>query len=330
MAALIPAGVRRRLDNTESICADIKSLRDVVRGVGLLATKDDEPGVFVRSVRATSIQLVASTAAADEIGSLTFGNVGVSIPVDIGADSRTITTIMTKFDFNIRNCEESSVDLLDVVKVQDECIEALNGTTAAMAPIKPPDSVVSVEFRDPLDNGGGLAIEPANLENPIVLQLPLGNLENDNNGICSAYTSIACGFYNESAGGFRTDGCNVTAVDVVSGTVECSCNHASDYAAWVAFEEDVVDVFTKPISALSVLGVILSSSLMISVFATYLMCLAWGKPSRHKVSQSFASRSRWNHSAKSLSYEATSKTVFCQFEICSCERERCGLYRAET
>ena len=279
---------------------DISSLRDVVKDVGLVVTKDDIAGAFVRRVNSSAIQLAAATTAGNEIGSLSFGDVNVSIPADIGAGTGEITTLLSQFNFNVRLCDDADVDLLAGIVSVEECVGTLNASGTEQAPVKPPENVISLEFRNSLAGGGEIAVEPTDLDEPIVLRLPLGNLDEDDSGICSNFTLLSCGFYSESAGGFRTDGCNVTDVDVVAGTLECTCNHASDYAAWVAFQQDVVDVFTKPLSIVTLFAVLLSSGIMLGVFATYCLCFMWGN-----------SKDRSN--ARALQKEAVGMMVLNQF-----------------
>ena len=275
LLALIREPLGRRLQANEARCNNIGSLRDVVKDVGLVVTKDDASGAFVRQVNATGIRLAAATTPGDEIGSLSFGDVTVNVPKDIGAGSGDLTTVLSQFDFNIRVCEDTDEDLLDKVTSEDKCIETLNVSKEG-TPIKPPENVISLEFRSTLANGGEIAVEPVDLDEPIVLTLPLGDLELDNRGLCSNFTALACGYYSEEDSGFRTAGCNVTNVDIAAGTLECTCNHASDYAAWVAFQQDVIDVFTKPLSVVTLLGIVLAAAIVASVFITYCLCSAWG------------------------------------------------------
>ena len=278
-----------------------------MKDVGLVVTKDDVPGAFVRTVNSSAIRLAAATTGGTEIGSLSFGDVNVTIPSDIGAGSGDITTLLSQFDFNVRLCDDADTDLLDGIASIDECEGTLNAS-GDFAPVKPPENVISLEFRNTLENGGGIAVEPTGLADPIVLRLPLGSLDEDDNGICANFTLLSCGFYSESEGGFRTDGCTVTDIDVVEGTLECTCNHASDYAAWVAFQQDVVDVFTKPLSLVTLFGVLLSSGLMLGVFATYCLCFLWGN-------------NRDRNSARALQKEAVGVMVLNQFLLRQRQRQ---------
>lgn len=276
MESLVSGTSRRRLQESDKDCTNIGALRDVVTELGLVATKDDEPDLFVRTVNSTAIRLVAATSSGDAGALLTVGDVDVTVPSNLGTNTSEVTTVLSQFDFNIRLCDDPSADVLESILNPDECEETLNNSAPEGSPLKPPEFVVALEFRNTIANGGGIAVEPSDLEDPIVLRLPLGRLEEDDNGICSNFTQLACGFYSSSSGGFRTDGCNVTDVDYDSQTLECTCNHASDYAAWVAFQDDVKAVFTAPITATTLFAILLCVGLMSGVFLTYCLCFLWG------------------------------------------------------
>lgn len=257
-------------------CDDISSLKEIVTELGLVATKDDEPGAFVRTINSSAVRVAAVASTGDEGGYLTLGGVEVTLPSNLGTGAAEITTVFSQFDFNVRLCDDPSADLLKKIDKIDQCLDTLNNSVPEGAPLKPPDCIVSLEFRNSIADGGGIAVEPSGLDDPIVLRLPLGGLEAADEGICSNFTALACGFYSATDGGFRTHGCNVTDVDYDSGTLECTCNHASDYAAWVAFQDDVNRVFTAPIQITSLFAVILCVGLMTGVFMTYCLCFMWG------------------------------------------------------
>ena len=278
--ALVRSGLARRLQGapTGTTCTDVQNMRDVVTELGLIRSKDDFPGSFVRNIDAPAVRVVAANTRSNQVaGNYTVGNVTIILPANLSSDSSTVTTLLSQYDFNVRICDDADTDFLATVAGEDEC-EELNTNVPINfnGPLKPVDSVVSLEFRNTLGAGGGLAFEPTDLDSPIVLNIPLGNLGDEDDGLCSNFTKLSCGFYSQSANGFRTDGCSVTGVDYAQGTLECTCNHASDYAAWLAFEEDVRNVFSKPLTLVTLFGVLLSAGILGVVFATYFICLLLG------------------------------------------------------
>ena len=285
MSALVNSASGRRLDADSARCENIKAVREVVTDLGLVTTKDDEPGAFVHVVNSNFVRMAASVSSANSVGNITLGNVSVDVPSDIGGGTRELTTVLLQFDFNVRVCDDLAVDLLDSIVDEEKCEDSLKDAVTALSPLRPPESVISLEFRTSLAGGGGIAVEPAGLEEPIVLRLPLGDLGAEPDGLCSNFTGLSCGFYNSSAAGFRSDGCSVAAVDFEKGYLLCACNHASDYAAWIAFQEDVINVFTKPISIMTLFAVVLSTAILCSVFLVYCLCFMWGNYKDKKTAQ---------------------------------------------
>jgi len=81
---------------------------------------------------------------------------------------------------------------------------------------------------------------------------------------------IACGAFNESTGDWETSGCTVLGVDTEKQTVTCQCNHATDYAAWKAFREDLSFTTGETIDKLSFIA-----SLIIGLFLPLIYILTF-------------------------------------------------------
>ena len=114
---------------------------------------------------------------------------------------------------------------------------------------------------------------PSNLAEHIVIRKPLlfSEIPSENS------TQLSCGYYDDTVQTWASFGCNVTDFKLpknssdMSGYLICSCNHASDYAAWQAFVEDISIVFGQvntsnlaTISAL-VLGLLLPGLVLLWV-----------------------------------------------------------------
>ena len=278
--SLVRNGLARRLQNglNESTCSDVANIRDVVTELGLIRAKDDFPGSFVRTIDSPSVHVLASNTRSNQAaGSYSIGNVTVNLPANLSSDSSTITTLISQYDFNVRVCDDADTNFLGTVASEDECDDLNTDVPINFdGPLQPVDNVVSIEFRNTLGNGGSTAFEPSNLDAPIVLNIPMGDLGDQDLGLCSNFTKLSCGFYSQSDSGFRTEGCSVTSVDYDARTLECTCNHASDYAAWLAFEEDVRNVFSKPLTIVTLFAVLLSSGVLGLIFVAYCLCLVWG------------------------------------------------------
>jgi len=124
-------------------------------------------------------------------------------------------------------------------------------------------------------------LHPQNLSLPIQIIQPL--LYSDIPSANSNKT-LACGYWNVNLPGWSSAGCNVTNVTLplspsdLSGTLTCSCNHASDYAAWQAFEEDVQSVFNPvDLTVLTTISLILVVILLPGCVIIWVLLLTWGR-----------------------------------------------------
>lgn len=261
-----------------------------------------QTGSLQRTVESDTARVVAVSARSNKLsnlGDLIIGDINVTLPDGLSNSTNVITTLLAQYDFNLRTCDDSGEDFIGVVVSEDECDSLLDSVPIDFdGPLKPVESVISLEFRNGLEDGGDIAFEPTELEERIVLRIPFGDLNDD--GLCLNFTTLACGFFDLAQDVFVTDGCEVTGIDLDANILECSCNHASDYAAWQAFNEDVRNVFSKPVVIITLLAILLCAGVLGAVFVTYFGCLIWG----HR---------RDMKSARALQKEAVGLMVLNQF-----------------
>ena len=259
--------------HSSASCANIDSIRALITDIGLLRTSDDPAGTFERSVNSPSVKLTVANARANRIGELGFDGFNGSLPNSpVSVEStKLVTTLVGRFELNIRVCDdEAFTDFLGSAEECDDLIDRVPENYAG--PLAPVANVVSLEFRQPFDQGGAIVFEPTDLEDPIVLSLPTAGLDRLQEN-CSNFTRLTCGFFDTIAKQYSTEGCEVVAIDVVAGEVVCQCNHASDYAAWVAFQEDVRNVFLGSFAEITAFAVTVSSSLVVASLLVQVICL---------------------------------------------------------
>jgi len=196
----------------------------------------------------------------------------------VNATSGLVKILATRFAFNVDELVNEGV--LAGNTTSDDAGSAPNVT-----------QLTSLDFID-ADN---TVLHPSDLTSYIEVDIPIlfddvppdGPVSiqlNATANITRNYT-MTCGFFSSDAqwSGF---GCNVTAVVLpanasdLSGFVTCACNHASDYAAWSAFEQDISDFGhfdLLDVTALATIGIVVLAVMLPCILVAWLIVLVWAR-----------------------------------------------------
>ena len=275
------AGGRRLQSSGQQQESVIQTTRKVLRDLADVLLADylegETPFVLPAGV---DIKLVGAVATPDTIGT-EWSLQELVIPAFDEADPPTVIFLPRNLLQGATNDTRSRVNIVAArfrFNVRELITSGLvNFTLDALAPVNRVEEVVALDFQRP---SRAEPYHPSNLTEPIRLKLPLtfDQLPPTNE------TKLACGFWEEAESRWSSFGCNVTdyrlpenATDK-SGWIMCECNHASDYAAWRAFVEDLTVVF-KPVDlgSVSTIAAVVCGILLPAITVFWLIAARLGR-----------------------------------------------------
>ena len=112
--------------------------------------------------------------------------------------------------------------------------------------------------------------DPYNLSEPLNITIPFPI----NYTMPSSYEEIVCGFWNTSYSGWSVEGCSVAEINLSSGYLICSCNHASDFSVWNAF---LADLGGGPEGVIATISIVVVSVLLPGLLVVWLLLFLWGR-----------------------------------------------------
>jgi len=279
LAAISPdSRRRRRLDDASS-----DKLRDSVRSLVQLVMTGAVAGSPQVNLPGVSLQMAVLRETVEAVGAAT----GVSELVLPGFDNDPPTVFV--FPANVLQNAivgiANETDELNLVAVRFRInIDELGapGNVAvndSNAPNSTIEEFVSLDFQ----LTDVLLLHPQQLAIDIQIINPLNFSDVPVN---LSKQHMACGYWDTVLNGWTSAGCNVTNVTYpksladTSGSITCSCNHASDYAVWQAFSKDVQDVFHLTAGELeiaSTIAALVIGLLIPALIVTWLVLLLWAR-----------------------------------------------------
>jgi len=123
---------------------------------------------------------------------------------------------------------------------------------------------------------------PIEITNPFSMDAPPGNQTTAFNATANITLmhELQCGYWDLNALGWSSQGCFVANVTYgVNGSITCACNHASDYAAWQAFTDEISGVFTTQVelTAVTTISLVLVCVLLPSLVGAWAALTWWGR-----------------------------------------------------
>jgi len=110
------------------------------------------------------------------------------------------------------------------------------------------------------------------------------SLSGDNDSSPGGNYTLGCGAFAQDK--WSSFGCNVTYISApanssdFSGFVTCSCNHASDYTTWTAFEQDVSSLGhfdALDLTSLATIGIIVVAVMIPLIVVLWMLLVFWAR-----------------------------------------------------
>lgn len=312
-SARLLSGRARVLSDT-AICEVVSLTRTTIEELALLSLQGYVQGATARQFQSTGIQMATARESTAALGTGSEGGDGLSsislpsakksgksvsagsgnaertargsfiLPADIisgmefnGSEPSAIDLIAVSYGVNIR-CESIyEVILIDSNGNEEQC-NLTEELVQYTGPVSEITDVVSLSFVSSTDSSQ--TYDPTGLSKPIVMQLPRNNILDTD--LCSTEvsnaTEIVCGYYDPEQDEWSTAGCALSANQTdPENAVTCECSHASDYAVWQAFTQDVRNTFSNPITAVTSLALLVLGVFFPTMVFVWLIGMAWAR-----------------------------------------------------
>jgi len=276
----------RKLEDSNTCdwrCSVIDNMQDGLRRLIAVLMTNFEPGSEPRIVKGSDVELKLSREFRTQVGN----NAGVNqLDLDDGPKFHLPPNVLND-PRRIRNGPNNLPDTVDICAIRFrfnpleltyeaneppgvDLSKGLNKLkiSGVVVPNFSIDEVHTLLFLNQLDSLENL--DPYNLTERINITIPLPDdyeppTDNKTQG-------IACGFWDESFDGWSAEGCTVLEIDMTNRQIVCSCNHASDFAAWNAF---LANLGGGDIGVVATIAIVVVSILMPCLLAIWLLTFIW-------------------------------------------------------
>ncbi|GBG33122.1 Sperm receptor for egg jelly [Hondaea fermentalgiana] len=304
---------RARMLSDEASCGIVSLTRSTIEELARLSLQNYAEGAAARQFQSSGIQLATARESTSALGTGSEGGDGLSsvalpgsktgksassnttsssssssrgsfvLPADIvsgmdfgDADAPSeIDLIAVSYSMNIRCEVVFNVTLIDADgNSEDEC-NLTSEIVQYTGPVSEVTDVVSLDFVDTSDPER--RFDPSGLDEGITIQVPRNDvLDADLCEDVENATELVCGFFDPDTNEWSTSGCELSGNQTDPDSfVTCVCNHASDYAVWHAFTDDVRQTFSDPITSVTSIALLLLGVLFPSIFFVWIVGLWW-------------------------------------------------------